>query len=156
MLAHASGIIGFPSDCLPAKSMTVSVKEVGRSNVALVTGEEKIVPANPHYFLCTVEAMPMGRSFDFVGIDEIQLAGDPERGHVFTDRLLNARGLETTMFMGSETARPLIQRMLPDAMMASRPRLSNLSWSGKRNCRDFRAAVRSSLSRPRMFMPLQN
>jgi ATP-dependent RNA helicase SUPV3L1/SUV3 len=131
MLAHASGIIGFPLRLLAREVYDRVCKEVGRSNVALVTGEEKIVPPNPHYFLCTVEAMPMGRSFDFVGIDEIQLAGDPERGHVFTDRLLNARGLETTMFMGSETARPLIQRMLPDAMMASRPRLSNLSWSGK-------------------------
>jgi ATP-dependent RNA helicase SUPV3L1/SUV3 len=131
MLAHASGIIGFPLRLLAREVYDRVCAEVGRSNVALVTGEEKIIPPNPHYFLCTVEAMPLGRSFDFVGIDEIQLAGDPERGHVFTDRLLNARGLETTMFMGSETARPLIQRMLPDAMMTSRPRLSNLSWSGK-------------------------
>lgn len=131
MLSHSSGIIGFPLRLLAREVYDRVVKEVGRSNVALVTGEEKIVPPNPHYFLCTVEAMPMGRSFDFVGIDEIQLAADPERGHVFTDRLLNARGTETTMFMGSETARPLIQRMLPDAMMASRPRLSSLSWSGK-------------------------
>lgn len=131
MLAHATGIIGFPLRLLAREVYDRVCKEVGRSNVALVTGEEKIIPPNPHYFLCTVEAMPMGRSFDFVAIDEIQLAGDPERGHVFTDRLLNARGIETTMFMGSETARPLIQRMLPDAMMASRPRLSKLSWSGK-------------------------
>lgn len=131
MLTHASGIIGFPLRLLAREVYDRVCAEVGRSNVALVTGEEKIVPPNPHYFLCTVEAMPTGRSFDFVAIDEIQLAGDPERGHVFTDRLLNARGLETTMFMGAETARPLIQRMLPDVLMANRARLSNLSWSGK-------------------------
>ncbi|WP_417517857.1 helicase-related protein [Minwuia sp.] len=131
MLTHASGIIGFPLRLLAREVYDRVCNEVGRSNVALVTGEEKIIPANPHYFLCTVEAMPMGRSFDFVGVDEIQLAADPERGHVFTDRLMNARGVETTMFMGSETARPLIQRMLPDAMMTGRPRLSKLSYVGK-------------------------
>ena len=131
MLSHASGIIGFPLRLLAREVYDRVVDEVGRSNVALVTGEEKIVPPNPHYFLCTVEAMPMGRSYDFVAVDEIQLAADPERGHVFTDRLLNARGIETTMFLGSETARPLIARMLPDAMMTSRPRLSTLRYDGK-------------------------
>ncbi|WP_416896889.1 MAG: helicase-related protein [Minwuia sp.] len=131
MLRHSSGIIGFPLRLLAREVYDRVAAEVGRSNVALVTGEEKIIPPNPHYFLCTVEAMPVGRSYDFVAVDEIQLAADPERGHVFTDRLLNARGTETTMFLGSETARPLIQRMLPDAMMTGRARLSTLSYAGK-------------------------
>jgi ATP-dependent RNA helicase SUPV3L1/SUV3 len=131
MLSHASGIIGFPLRLLAREVYDRVVERVGRSNVALVTGEEKIVPPNPHYFLCTVEAMPLGRSFDFVAVDEIQLAADPERGHVFTDRLIHARGIETTMFLGSETARPLIARMLPDAMMTSRPRLSTLRYDGR-------------------------
>lgn len=131
MLTHASGMMGFPLRLLAREVYDRVVAERGRSNVALVTGEEKIIPANPHYFLCTVEAMPTGRSFDFVAIDEIQLAGDPERGHTFTDRLLNARGLETTMFLGASTARGLIQRLLPDTTIITRPRLSSLAYVGQ-------------------------
>ncbi|MEC9346335.1 MAG: helicase-related protein [Pseudomonadota bacterium] len=131
MLSHASGIIGFPLRLLAREVYERVVARVGRNNVALVTGEEKIVPPNPHYFLCTVEAMPTGRSFDFLAVDEIQLAADPERGHVFTDRLLRARGVETTMFLGASTARPMIQRLLPDVTMSGRPRLSTLKWTGE-------------------------
>ncbi|MDF1721083.1 MAG: helicase-related protein [Minwuia sp.] len=131
MLTHASGMMGFPLRLLAREVYDRVVAERGRSNVALVTGEEKIIPANPHYFLCTVEAMPTGRSFDFVAIDEIQLAADPERGHTFTDRLLHARGLETTMFLGSSTARGLIQRLLPDTTIITRPRLSSLAYVGQ-------------------------
>ncbi len=131
MLTHASGMMGFPLRLLAREVYDRVVAARGRSNVALVTGEEKIIPANPHYFLCTVEAMPTGRSFDFVAIDEIQLAADPERGHTFTDRLLHARGLETTMFLGASTARGLIQRLLPDTTIITRPRLSSLAYVGQ-------------------------
>ncbi|WP_281018672.1 MULTISPECIES: helicase-related protein [unclassified Minwuia] len=131
MLTHASGMMGFPLRLLAREVYDRVVEARGRSNVALVTGEEKIIPANPHYFLCTVEAMPTGRSFDFVAVDEIQLAADPERGHTFTDRLLHVRGLETTMFLGAATARGLIQRLLPDTTIITRPRLSSLAYVGQ-------------------------
>lgn len=131
MLTHASGMMGFPLRLLAREVYDRVVEARGRSNVALVTGEEKIIPPNPHYFLCTVEAMPTGRSFDFVAVDEIQLAADPERGHTFTDRLLNVRGLETTMFLGAATARGLIQRLLPDTTIITRPRLSSLAYVGQ-------------------------
>ena len=92
MLGHASGMIGFPLRLLARENYDRVVRLKGAASVALITGEERIVPANPRYFLCTVEAMPRDRSVDFLGIDEIQLCADPERGHVFTDRLLRARG----------------------------------------------------------------
>ena len=110
MLAHRSGIIGFPLRLLARENYEKAVLLVGKAQVALVTGEEKIIPPNAKYFCCTVESMPLERSFAFVSIDEIQLAGDPERGHVFTDRILNARGSEETVFLGAETIKPLLQK----------------------------------------------
>ena len=106
MLGHASGMIGFPLRLLARENYDRVVKARGKAQVALITGEERILPADPKYFLCTVEAMPLDREVDFLGIDEIQLCADPERGHVFTDRLLYARGREETMFMGADTAGP--------------------------------------------------
>ncbi len=132
MLSYASGIIGFPLRLLARENYDRLVREKGRARVALVTGEEKIVPQGAEYFACTVESMPLDRAFEFLAIDEIQLAADPERGHVFTDRLLNARGLEETMVLGAETIRPLIRRLVPDAEFLSRPRFSQLTYSGPR------------------------
>jgi ATP-dependent RNA helicase SUPV3L1/SUV3 len=96
----------------------------GERFVALITGEEKIVPPEAKYFACTVEAMPLDRPVEFLAIDEIQLCADPDRGHVFTDRLLNARGMVETMFLGAETIAPLLRRLIPRAEIETRARLS--------------------------------
>ena len=130
MLSHKSGIIGFPLRLLARENYEKAIIQVGKENVALVTGEEKIIPPFAKYFCCTVESMPLERSFSFVSIDEIQLAADPERGFIFTDRILNARGTEETIFLGAETIRPLLQKILPDCEVEIRPRLSTLSYIG--------------------------
>jgi ATP-dependent RNA helicase SUPV3L1/SUV3 len=132
MLGHGSGMIGFPLRLLARENYDKVVQKKGRGQVALVTGEEKILPPNPRYFLCTVESMPVDRPVEFLGVDEIQLCADPERGHVFTDRLLHARGLSETMFMGSDTMRGMIRELVPRAEISSRPRLSTLSYAGAR------------------------
>ena len=132
MLGHESGMIGFPLRLLARENYDRIAERVGKGAVALITGEEKIVPPNARYFCCTVEAMPLERSVAFLAVDEIQLAGDKERGHVFTDRLFYARGKSETMFMGAETIRPFIKRLLPEAMIETRPRLSRLSYAGVR------------------------
>ncbi len=130
MLAHASGIIGFPLRLLARENYERMVARKGAAQVALITGEEKIVPANARYFSCTVEAMPLGRPVDLLAIDEIQLCADPDRGHIFTDRLLNARGLAETMLLGADTIRPLLRRLVPQVEIDSRPRLSSLTHAG--------------------------
>ena len=130
MLSHRSGIIGFPLRLLARENYDKAVLQLGKSQVALVTGEEKIIPPNAKYFCCTVESMPLERSFAFVAIDEIQLASDPDRGYIFTDRILNARGSEETVFLGSETIKPLLQKILPKCSIEIRPRLSVLSYIG--------------------------
>ncbi|HEX3984788.1 MAG TPA: helicase-related protein [Acidisoma sp.] len=106
------------------------VARKGARFVGLITGEEKIIPPQARWFACTVEAMPLDRHVEFIGVDEIQLCADPDRGHIFTDRLLRARGMVETMFMGAETIRPLIQRLVPDAVIETRPRLSQLHHAG--------------------------
>ena len=130
LLAHSSGIIGFPLRLLARENYDRMVARKGPRLVALITGEEKIVPTDARYFSCTVEAMPLDREVEFVAVDEIQLCADPDRGHVFTDRLLNARGLSETMFLGAETIRPLIARLVPHAEIETRPRLSHLEHAG--------------------------
>ncbi len=130
MLAHSSGIIGFPLRLLARENYDRMVAKKGVRNVALITGEEKIVPANARWFSCTVEAMPLDYPAEFVAVDEIQLCADPDRGHVFTERLLHARGLVETMFLGAETIRPLLQRLIPKAEVETRPRLSQLTYAG--------------------------
>ncbi len=130
MLSHSSGIIGFPLRLLARENYDKAVSEVGKSKVALVTGEEKIIPPNAKYFCCTVESMPLERSFSFVAIDEIQLAADPDRGHIFTDRILNSRGTDETVLLGAETIKPLLQKILPKCSIEIRPRLSILSYIG--------------------------
>jgi ATP-dependent RNA helicase SUPV3L1/SUV3 len=130
MIGHATGVIGLPLRLLAREVYDRIATIKGRASVALITGEEKIVPAHPNWFVCTVESMPLDREFDFVGIDEIQLAADAERGHVFTDRLLRARGRHETMFVGAETIRPLIRRLAPEAEFITRPRFSALNYAG--------------------------
>ena len=132
MLGHASGMIGFPLRLLARENYDRIVRVKGKGAVALVTGEERILPQNPAYFVCTVEAMPLDRSVGFLAIDEIQLVGDRERGHVFTDRLLHARGRDETMFMGSDTVRPLLRKLVPSAEIIERPRFSTLTYTGPR------------------------
>src|SRR5438477_25932 len=130
LLAHATGMIGFPLRLLARENYDRLVALRGAAAVALVTGEERILPAAPSYFVCTVEAMPLDRRVDFLAVDEIQHAADRERGHVFTDRLLHARGLEETMFLGAETIRPLLAQLVPEAGFIRRERLSTLSYAG--------------------------
>ena len=130
LLAHSSGIIGFPLRLLARENYDRMVAAHGVRSVALITGEEKIVPEAARWFSCTVEAMPLDRRVEFVAVDEIQLCADPDRGHVFTDRLLHARGLVETMFLGAETIRPLLARLVPQAEIETRPRLSQLTYSG--------------------------
>jgi ATP-dependent RNA helicase SUPV3L1/SUV3 len=132
MLGHASGMIGFPLRLLARENYDRVVKAKGRTKVALVTGEEKIIPSGACYFVCTVESMPLDREVDFLAVDEIQLCADRERGHVFTHRLMHARGAEETMFMGAETIRPLLRRLVPQAEFTSRARFSSLLYTGPR------------------------
>ncbi len=130
LLAHASGIIGFPLRLLARENYDRMVARKGVRNVALITGEEKIVPPGARWFACTVEAMPLDRPVEFVAVDEIQLCADPDRGHVFTERLLHARGLAETMFLGAETIRGRLQRLVPQIEIETRPRLSQLTYAG--------------------------
>ena len=130
MCGHQSGMIGFPLRLLAREVYDRVAALKGAAAVALITGEEKIVPEGARYFCCTVEAMPADREVSFVAIDEIQTAADPERGHVFTDRLLHMRGYAETMLLGSETMRPLVRKLLPDFEIVTRPRFSTLSYAG--------------------------
>ncbi|MBB6227638.1 ATP-dependent RNA helicase SUPV3L1/SUV3 [Polymorphobacter multimanifer] len=130
LCAHASGMIGFPLRLLAREVYDRVVAIKGAGEVALITGEEKIVPPGARWFLCTMESMPLDREVAFVGIDEAQLGADPERGHVFTQRLLHCRGYAETMILGAETLRPLIRKLLPEAEIITRPRFSTLSYAG--------------------------
>ncbi|HEX2152132.1 MAG TPA: helicase-related protein, partial [Stellaceae bacterium] len=132
MLDHPTGMIGFPLRLLARENYDRIVKLRGARAVALITGEEKILPPNPSYFVCTVESMPLDRSVEFLAVDEIQLCADPERGHVFTARLLHARGTTETMFLGADTIRPLMRRLVPNVEYISRPRFSTLAYTGHR------------------------
>lgn len=130
MVAHQSGVIGLPLRLLAREVYERICQKVGRDRVALITGEEKIRPKGARYSVCTVEAMPRETTAAFVAIDEVQLAGDLERGHVFTDRLLNLRGLEETLLLGAGTMRTILEKLLPGITVVSRPRLSHLAYSG--------------------------
>ncbi len=132
MLAHRSGIIGFPLRLLAREIYDRVVAQKGRALVALMTGEERLGDPEAPYVIATVEAMPLERAYAFLAIDEIQLCADDERGHVFTDRLLNARGEEETMFLGSDAMRSLLRKLVPEAQVVTRPRLSTLSYAGER------------------------
>src|SRR5260370_19343205 len=130
MLGHASGMIGLPLRLLAREIYDRVVKARGAAEVALITGEEKVVPLRPRYFVCTVEAMPLDRKVEFLAVDEIQLCADPERGHVFTHRLLHARGTSETMLMGAATVASLIRHLCPEAEIQFRERLSELTYAG--------------------------
>ena len=130
MLGHRSGMIGFPLRLLARENYDRIVKLKGIGAVALVTGEERVIPPHPAYFVCTVESMPVDRRVSFLAVDEIQLAADPERGHVFTNRLLHARGEDETMFLGADTIRPLLRKLVPKAEVITRPRFSTLTYGG--------------------------
>ena len=132
MLAHRTGVIGLPLRLLAREVYDRIVKARGPSVVALVTGEERIVPPRTQYWVCTVEAMPDGMGCDFLAIDEIQLCADPERGHVFTDRLLRSRGLHETLFLGASTMRGPISALIPEAQFMRRERMSQLTYSGSK------------------------
>jgi ATP-dependent RNA helicase SUPV3L1/SUV3 len=133
MLGHASGMIGLPLRLLAREIYDRIVKLRGKNSVALVTGEEKIIPSRAVYWVCTVEAMPLNRDVEFLCVDEIQLCADRERGHIFTHRLLHARGKYETMFLGSGAMTPLVRRLLgPDVEIISRERLSVLSYAGSK------------------------
>jgi ATP-dependent RNA helicase SUPV3L1/SUV3 len=132
MLAHSSGIIGLPLRLLAREVYNKMVERAGPDAVALVTGEEKVKPANPRFWVATVEAMPRDLDVAFVAIDEVQLGADLERGHVFTDRMLNCRGREETLVLGAQTVRPMIERLLPGAHVLTRPRLSRLEFAGEK------------------------
>lgn len=132
MVAHGSGVIGLPLRLLAREVYTRVVEKVGAHNVALVTGEEKISPPNARYSVCTVEAMPRETRASFVAIDEVQLAGDLERGHIFTDRLLHLRGRDETLLLGAGTMRPILGQLLPGITVLERPRLSHLFYAGQK------------------------
>ncbi len=132
MLAHRSGIIGLPLRLLAREVYTRIAERAGAAAVALITGEERINPGEPRYWVCTVEAMPRGLKPDFLAVDEIQLAADRQRGHAFTDRLLNYRGRVETLFLGAETIQPVIRTLVPKAILSTRPRLSSLVHEGER------------------------
>jgi len=129
MLTHPTGMIGFPLRLLARENYDRVAALRGPDAVALVTGEERVVPRRPSYWMCTAEAMPLDLRTDFLAVDEIQLAADRERGHAFTDRILNARGRLETWLIGADTIRPLLHKMLPDAAFTSRPRLSTLTYA---------------------------
>ncbi|HMN87885.1 MAG TPA: helicase-related protein, partial [Bauldia sp.] len=132
MLAHPSGIIGLPLRLLAREVYNRVAARVGADQVALITGEEKIVPPSPRFRVCTVEALPTEADASFLAIDEIQLAGDLERGHVFTDRILNLRGRDETLLLGAATMRGMVERLLPGVNVVTRPRMSVLTFSGSK------------------------
>ncbi len=130
MLSFDSGMMGFPLRLLAREVYDKVIKKIDPNKVALITGEEKIIPSNAKYYFCTVESMPVDRNLDFVGIDEIQMCSDHERGHIFTERLLNLRGEKLTMFMGSNSMKNIIEKLEEDIEYIDRKRLSKLTYSG--------------------------
>ena len=130
MMEYESGIIGFPLRLLAREIFDKCVNKIGREKVALITGEEKIIPKLPKYYICTVESMPQDMMVDFIAVDEIQMCVDHERGHIFTDRLLHARGDKLTMFLGSHTMKSLISSLVDGVEFVNKERYSNLTYSG--------------------------
>ncbi len=133
LLSHDNGVIGFPLRLLARENYEFAKKKVGKEYVALITGEEKIIPKESKYFFCTVESIPDSKNFDFVAIDEVQLASDFERGHLFTEKVLNKRGKMETMFLGSSGMERILRKISPDIKILKKPRLSKLIYSGYKN-----------------------
>src|SRR6201987_1417490 len=132
LLAHSSGVIGLPLRLLAREVYNKIADRAGIDSVALITGEEKIKPKNPRFWVSTVEAMPRDLDVSFLAVDEIQIASDLERGHVFTDRILHRRGRDATRLLGAAPMPPIIERLLPGASIVTRPRLSQLEFAGDR------------------------
>src|ERR1700732_1432899 len=132
MLSYSSGMIGLPLRLLAREVYNRAVEKAGTAAVALITGEKKIKPESPRYWVATVEAMPRDLDVAFVAVDEVQLGADLDRGHVFTDRMLNRRGREETLVLGAATVRPMVEKLLPGANILSRPRLSQLTYAGEK------------------------
>ena len=130
MCKYESGIFGLPLRLLAREVYEKSVEKLGLKNVALITGEEKIVPSGANFFICTVESMPKDRTVDFGAIDEIQMCADKERGHIFTDRLLNFRGEKLTMFLGSQVMKNIISDLIKNIEFKKKERFSKLTYSG--------------------------
>ena len=130
MLEYESGIIGFPLRLLAREIFDKCVNTIGAENVALITGEEKIIPKSPKYYICTVESMPQDKDVDFIAVDEIQMCADHERGHIFTNRLLYARGNKLTMFLGSHTMKSIINSLIKNVEFINKDRYSKLTYSG--------------------------
>jgi len=130
MLAHSSGVIGLPLRLLAREIYDRIVARLGPAQVALITGEEKIIPPKARFYVCTVEAMPVEKRFAFLAVDEVQLMANHERGHIFTDRVLHARGMEETLFMGAETARDVLSTLVPKIRFDYRERFSELHYDG--------------------------
>ena len=130
MMEYESGIIGFPLRLLAREIFDKCVNKVGAEKVALITGEEKIIPKSPNYYICTVESMPQDMVVDFIAVDEIQMCVDHERGHIFTDRLLHARGDKLTMFLGSHTMKSIIASLINDVEFVNKEAIfkTNLQW----------------------------
>ena len=130
MLEFESGVFGLPLRLLAREVYEKCVKKIGVDKVALITGEEKIIPNSANYFICTVESMPKDKVVEFVAVDEIQMCADKERGHIFTDRLLYSRGEKLTMFLGSKVMRSIIQNLVREVEFLKKERFSKLSYSG--------------------------
>ena len=130
MLEFETGIFGLPLRLLAREVYEKCVKKIGSDKVALITGEEKIIPNSADFFICTVESMPKDKIVDFVAVDEIQMCADKERGHIFTDRLLNSRGEKLTMFLGSQVMKNIIQDLVDNVEFEKKERFSKLSYSG--------------------------
>ena len=130
MLEFKSGIFGLPLRLLAREVYDKCVKKVGAEKVALITGEEKIIPSTANFFICTVESMPKNKKVDFIAIDEIQMCADRERGHIFTERLLESRGTKLTMFLGSQVMAKIIEELVNDVVFEKKERYSKLSYSG--------------------------
>ena len=130
MLEHKTGIFGLPLRLLAREVYDKCIKKVGVENVALITGEEKIIPSTANYFICTVESMPKNKEVDFVAIDEIQMCADRERGHIFTERMLESRGTKLTMFLGSQVMQNIISDLIDNVNFEKKERFSKLSYAG--------------------------
>ena len=130
MLDFESGIFGLPLRLLAREVYDKCVNKVGLNRVALITGEEKIIPSSADYFICTVESMPKDKTVEFIAIDEIQMCADKERGHIFTDRLINSRGTKLTMFLGSQVMKTVISDLIPNVEFNNKTRFSKLSYGG--------------------------
>ena len=130
MLEFDSGIFGLPLRLLAREVYDKCIDKIGLEKVALITGEEKIIPASADYFICTVESMPKDKEVDFVAVDEIQMCADRERGHIFTDRLLHARGQKLTMFLGSQIMANIISELIKNVEFEKKERFSKLSYAG--------------------------